>query len=539
VGRAVVLLLVLSAHAGATQAPSGAAGAAPALGDILQRPVPLRDGIGRASDPVSTSSPQAQAMYNQGIAYLHSYGWIEAARSFNEALRLDSKLALAYVGLSEAFGELGLPERAREASGRARALASGVTDRELFRIALRASQLDAVSHPRDASAQVAYRKKLDEILVKYPDDVELLLLVGQAQDPSAGGHGMGAGSSSLDFYQRALGRSPDYFATHHLLTHAYENINRIDLAVVHAERYARAADGVPHAHHMYGHVLRRADRMSEAIGEFEKADRLALAYLQAERIPPQYDWHYGHNLNLLGTSYQYAGRMGLAEQVLRRSFEMKSIDRAQDLNRKEWPTFLLARGRGDEALAAARTLAADPVPLVAAMGHLLVSRALQASKRADAAAVEGNLALGRMRAMGPLGGTLLPDFELTQGEFLLRTGNKEGGRAMLRDAAAKLLAQTGPDAWVQTLFSLEAVSRTARELGDWTLAAEFAERMRLHDSTYPGTSYALALIADHRGDQSTTKALVADAIRRWSGADSGLPELRDAQRILAALSSRR
>ena len=117
--------------------------------------------------------------------------------------------------------------------------------------------------------------------------------------------------------------------------------------------------------------------------------------------------------------------------------------------------------------------------------------------------------------------------------------NKEGGRAMLRDAAAKLLAQTGPDAWVQTLFSLEAVSRTARELGDWTLAAEFAEQMRLHDSTYPGTSYALALIADHRGDQSTTKALVADAIRRWSGADTDLPELRDVQRILAALSSRR
>src|SRR5712691_1890199 len=245
-GHAVVLFLVLSVQPGAAQAPSGAAGAAPALGDILQRPVPLRDGIGRASDQVSTSSQQAQAMYNQGIAYLHSYVWIEAARSFNEALRLDSKLAMAYVGLSEAFGELGLPEGAREASGRAQALASGVTDRELFRIELRASQLDAVSHPRDASAQAAYRKKLDEILVKYPDNVELLLL-GQAQDPLAGGHGMGAGRSSLGFYQRALGRSPDYFATHHLLTHAYENINRIDLAVGHAERYARAADGVPHS----------------------------------------------------------------------------------------------------------------------------------------------------------------------------------------------------------------------------------------------------------------------------------------------------
>jgi len=69
-GHAVVPLVVLSVQPSAAQAPSGAAGAAPALGDILQRPVPLRDGIGRASDQVSTSSQQAQAMYNQGIAYL-------------------------------------------------------------------------------------------------------------------------------------------------------------------------------------------------------------------------------------------------------------------------------------------------------------------------------------------------------------------------------------------------------------------------------------------------------------------------------------
>src|SRR5258705_986939 len=34
---------------------------------------------------------------------LHSYVWIEAARSFNQALRLDPNLAMAYVGLSRAY----------------------------------------------------------------------------------------------------------------------------------------------------------------------------------------------------------------------------------------------------------------------------------------------------------------------------------------------------------------------------------------------------------------------------------------------------
>src|SRR5918994_1944207 len=61
--------------------------------ELLTRTVPLRTGIGRAHDAVATKSPQAQAFYDQGLAYLHSYVWLEAARSFNQALRIDAALA--------------------------------------------------------------------------------------------------------------------------------------------------------------------------------------------------------------------------------------------------------------------------------------------------------------------------------------------------------------------------------------------------------------------------------------------------------------
>jgi hypothetical protein len=54
--------------------------------ELLNRPVPLRSGIGAAHDAVATKSKEAQAFYDQGLAYLHSYVWIEAARSFNQAL---------------------------------------------------------------------------------------------------------------------------------------------------------------------------------------------------------------------------------------------------------------------------------------------------------------------------------------------------------------------------------------------------------------------------------------------------------------------
>src|SRR5205085_7512914 len=87
--------------------------------DMLERPVPLRTGIGAAHDAVATSSSEAQAFYDQGLADLHSYAWIEAARSFNQALRLDSKIAPAYVGLSDAYVELDDLAAARAALERA------------------------------------------------------------------------------------------------------------------------------------------------------------------------------------------------------------------------------------------------------------------------------------------------------------------------------------------------------------------------------------------------------------------------------------
>jgi len=508
------------------------------LAEVVAAPVTRRDRIGLVNERVTTTSPEANAFYDQGVAYLHSFVWIEAARSFNQALRIDRNLAMAEVGLSYALGELGLSQEARDASDRAQSRTASVTAKERVRIELRKAQLDAAARPNDADLRTAYRNKLDESLAAFPDDVELLLLVGQAQDPSHDGHGMNVGSSSLPFYLQALARSPDYFAAHHFLIHAYENTRQFDQAVVHAERYAQLAADVPHAHHMYAHVLRRLDRIKEAIAEFEKADQIETGYLKAEAIPPRYDWHYRHNLSLLGTSYQYRGRVTSAGTVLHRAFELEGTTaNAFEADRQLWITLLLARGRSDEALTAAQSLIARSDSLTKALGHLLASRALLSLKRPDDAAREGNLALADMRSAGPSGGLLVPEFELTQGELLLRTGQLDGARTTLRSAANKLREATGPDAWVTTLFSLEAIIRTANSVGAWPVLQEFAEQMRELDSTYPGTRYALGLLAEHAGDRAGASARYQEAVTGWVDADPDFPARVDARNRFTALNS--
>jgi hypothetical protein len=116
--------------------------------------------------------------------------------------------------------------------------------------------------------------------------------------------------------------SPDHFAAHHYLVHSHEMIGRIDDALVHGEAYVRLAPGVPHAHHMWAHDLRRVGRTRDAIAEFRKADALENAYYAAEGIPAELDWHHQHNLDLLATSHQHQGQMREAEALMRRSFGM-------------------------------------------------------------------------------------------------------------------------------------------------------------------------------------------------------------------------
>jgi hypothetical protein len=160
-----------SAHAIAGWVPS----------EVLERPVPLRKGIGTVHEPVTTSSKDAQAFYDQGLAFLHSYAWIEAARSFNQALRFDARLAMAHVGLSRVYSGLEDVASARRALERAESLAAHASERERRRIVLRALQLQAIADGEGSAKHLEYRKELDAALIAYPDDVELRLLRGNAE----------------------------------------------------------------------------------------------------------------------------------------------------------------------------------------------------------------------------------------------------------------------------------------------------------------------------------------------------------------------
>ena len=515
-------------------------------GAILERPLPIRKGTGTVHEDVTTSSKDAQAFYDQGLAYLHSYVWVEAARSFNQALRLDGKLAMAYLGLSRAYSGLDDPKAAREALERAQSLASGASTREQRRIAIRAKQLDAMSDISNPAKHIEYKKAIDDALSIDINDSELWLLRGNAEESTAAGRGQRGGVSSTAFYHRVFAVSPDNFAAHHYLIHSYENVGQMEPALKHGEAYSRLAFAIPHAHHMYGHDLRRVGRIMEAIAEFRKADDLENSYYSAENIPSDYDWHHQHNLDLLSTSYQYVGQIKVAEQLMKQAFAIPSVDEGREFAKREWPRFLLGRGRKQEALAAANSLVKGKYPATRATGHLIAGQVLlsmnrMAEAREELAEAEKQLKDAPRLTQGGSGtppapsayffaaSMVEPELEALRAEILLREGKIEEGRTMFKAVQRKLRALLGPDAWSQALFRLESIAQVAREAGDWELAEYTAKQMLEHDAAYAGSHYAMALVAEHKGERSVAEQEFARAKELWRNADGELPELSHAR----------
>ena len=469
--------------------------------EILLRPVQIETGIGKVSHPTSVASPEAQAFYEQGLAYLHSYQWLEAARSFNQAIRTVHDFPLAWTGLSRAYSGLEDPVLARDAHKKALTF-TNVTPREARWLDVRTKQLDAMEAPRDKAddAQFDYIKALNAALEGDPLDAELWSQRGNAEEPG-GAHGRGqrGTASSIAFYERAIAIVPGHFGAHHYLIHTYENIGIFDKALEHGKVYSDAASAVPHALHMYAHDLMKLGRTAEAIQVFGRANTIEHEYYAREKISRDYDWHHSHNLALLALSQRHEGNLDEAERLMR---EGATVEQQTPTRKGYYMGVLLdllyARGQHDEVIREATALAAWPQPAVKALGHSMAARSMMAAGRMTDAAPH----IAALETAAPEGG-MYGTFAglhagLARAEYELRTGKKTEGAARLREVMTTARAQRTPDGWIEGLFTIESAFMVAKTLGEWDLAGDASARLLEHDKAYAGSRTAAEAIAERR-----------------------------------------
>jgi tetratricopeptide (TPR) repeat protein len=492
---------------------------------VLEKPTVIHDGIGTVRDDVASSSEEAKAFYRQGVAWLHSYVWIEAARSFNQAARIDPKMPMAYVGLSQSYSNLDDLNAAEAALGKAKALAPQAGDLEKLRIAAEAKRLEALHHD-DSAHNSAYREALDAALKLAPKNEVLMLLRGNATEDSAYGRGQGGRDDSITWYLKVIEINPDNFGAHHFLIHSYEQVNKIDKALAEGEIYARMAPAVPHAHHMYGHDLRRVNQVNDAIAQFQKADDLEREYYAREGIDKAFDWHHPHNLHLLAMCYQYLGQMNRAEPLLREANSTPSAAEYQEAQKVELVEFLMGRERYADALAESQKLFDARWPLARALAHTMAGSAyVRMGKRKDAEK-ELKKSGKEVRWSGRRGDYDKIYSKMLKAEIELAKGHGSAAEDLSRQVISSSRDKKGPDGWIQTLFRIESLAKSARQFGDWQLAGYAAQQMKEHDPGYGGTHLALAYVAENRHDSSQARAEYDAALKAWAAADSDLPEIR-------------
>jgi tetratricopeptide (TPR) repeat protein len=503
--------------------------------EILSRPITRHAGAGNAHQKVTTSSADAQAFYDQGLAYLHSYVWVDAARSFRQALRSDPHLGMAYIGLADAY--IGLQDviAARAACNTARQFEPHMSPAERAWLSIRDLEIAFLESGSDPARYAPYRQAIDDAIQANPRDPWLLVQRGLAAEASPFTHGQASGADSLPFYKKALAIDPNNIAAFHYAIHSNENMGNIKDALDQSAVYARQAYAIPHAHHMHGHELMRMGRTEEAIQEFLKTNSLEEAEYRAENIPAQYDWHHAHNLELMAMNYQLLGQMKTAEKLLRQAFALPAHTELLAYNRRAWPEFLIDRGRSEEALTAARELAKSQWPMARMAAHTLAGEAALALNRIDDAQAELAQAKQEARHMPERVVSALPYPAALEAALLLRQDHTtQEGEAIYVKVEQSAMAMPGPDGWVAAIFALESIGSQARQAGDWQLAQYTAEQMIQHDPYYAGGHFAIGLVAEHAGEADGSHEMFAAAAKYWNHADPDLPELLLTRKKLAA-----
>jgi peroxiredoxin/tetratricopeptide (TPR) repeat protein len=262
-------------------------------------------GIGKVHFPITTSNPEVQKWFDQGVTLLHSFWEYEAERAFRWCLKLEPDNAMAYWGLARAAGDERSEEFIKEAAKRKHK----VSERERLHI----ESLEALNRTdrlRDRSDNYRernqdYKKILETICVKYPDDYEAKAFLALAN--------MGDSRYGTEqIIREILAKYPDHPGAHHYRIHNW-NYHEPEQALESCRRYGAIAPGIGHAQHMPGHVYAQIGMWHEAAISMEAATRVEMQYMKDQVRFPFNTWNYGHNRHYLSYIQE---QLGMADAAI-------------------------------------------------------------------------------------------------------------------------------------------------------------------------------------------------------------------------------
>lgn len=272
----------------------------------------MTDALGPGTWPVTTSSAQAQAYFDQGVKLMYAYARANARPSFAQARRLDPACAMCWWGeawsmgayLNGAMADADAPA-AHAAATRARELAArnGTPLERALTVALTARY--APSHEpagRRKQLDSAYVRAMENVYARFPDDLQVATLYADGMmllEPRRGVWSLDKPSVARihQVLERGLAKNLGHSGVCHAYIHATETTPNAGRAQACADLLVTAMPGASHLNHMPSHTYNRMGRWADAVN----SNVLAVESDRRARTDPAraVSIYAGHNLHML------------------------------------------------------------------------------------------------------------------------------------------------------------------------------------------------------------------------------------------------
>jgi tetratricopeptide (TPR) repeat protein len=286
-------------------------------------PVRLEKGLGPVHHKVTTSNREAQAFFDQGLAYIYAFNHDEAVRSFQKASELDPKMAMAYWGVALARGSnynwTATSDQLKEAfDNLQKALAAAPNTSAEDRAYIAALSKRYSSDPKADQAKLAasYSAAMKDLHTQFPADDDAAVLYAESmmnlhpwQLWTADGQPGENTTEIVSTLEAVLKRDPNHTGANHYYMHAVEASPHPERGLPSARRLAALAPNAGHLVHMPSHIYIRTGDYFDAAMANANAVKVDDAYIKSWGGPNFYSSMYtNHNVHFLASASAMIGR---------------------------------------------------------------------------------------------------------------------------------------------------------------------------------------------------------------------------------------
>lgn len=289
---------------------------------------PVIEGLDVLHYPITTSVPEAQKYFDQGLVLSYGFNHAEAARSFYYATKLDPECGMCYWGYALVLGpnyNAGMEpdnyERAWEAIQKAREVSGNATEREKALIAALANRYVAEPIEDRRDLDIKYSEAMKELYHRYDTDPEIAALYAESVMDlypwnlyDKNGEPNEWTPTVIALLENVMKDYPDHPGAHHFYIHATEASNSPERALSSAKKFDDGlVPGSGHLIHMPSHTyIQTGDYHKGSLANL-KAVETDSAYVSTCHAQGAYPLvYYPHNYHFLAATATLEGNKGLA-----------------------------------------------------------------------------------------------------------------------------------------------------------------------------------------------------------------------------------